>query len=298
MDKSNFFSELKTHLFIELYFRKRNLPLLESFRGKKHLFESYGLNNECVEIVRTILKNLRHDSRIIRIAVDSSFVDSIVVYFTEGVGWSAGYAPSRTKIDSNGRFSEITVYVNPFSIDSDTLETSLIHEITHAYQDYNLRKKGSSLSVNINKRVDYSKLSDEYINSDDYHIRYMAKILYLLNGYEKGAFISELKMSLKGRHFDTVDEVMVYLRGTDTYFQFEKVIDVCNNILNRFDYGYVNAANKILGVNFNTVNQFRKWFNACVYRVQKKLEVVIPKIAAENITMTEMMIPRDFINFD
>ena len=134
MDKSNFFSELRTHLFIELYFRKRNLPLLESFSGKKHLFESYGLNNECVEIVRTILKNLRYDSRIIRIAVDSSFIDSIIVYFTESVG-SAGYAPSRTKVDSNGRFSEITVYVNPFSVDSDTLKTAIIHEITHAYQD-------------------------------------------------------------------------------------------------------------------------------------------------------------------
>ena len=132
---------------------------------------------------------------------------------------------------------EILDYFDKSLIPKTTLvKTALIHEITHAYQDYNLRKKGSSLSVNINKRVDYSKLSDEYINSGDYHIRYMAKILYLLNGYEKGAFISELKMSLKGRHFDTVDEVMDYLKGTDTYFQFEKVIDVCNNILNRFDY--------------------------------------------------------------
>lgn len=297
MDKEDFYYNLRTHLFIEMYFRERKMPLVESTMDKNALYESYGFNQECANTVREILKNINTGTNVSEINIGNSFVDKIVLYFTKNVS-SAGYVPNRSVVGKDGRFSEITILVNPFSINQNTLKVSLMHEITHAFQDYNLRQKGVSLSGQINKRFDYGKLTDEYINSDDYHIRYLSKILYLLNGYERGAFFSELKMSLKGRWFDTIEEVMQQIRNTDAYYQFERVIEVSKEIASRFDYGYVNAANKIMGTNFRTPNQFSKWLLNMVYKVEKKLERLIPKIAAEYAKMYETMIPRDVIRFD
>lgn len=286
MRYTDFENGLRQHLFIEIYFKHRNLLLIESQKDIKLVCESYGVNREVIDIANEIENNLNLNKKINIINVNTSFVDKITVYFNTSVE-EAAYWPEKSELDENGKYNNMVIVINP-NVDKDDLFTCLVHELTHAFQDYNLRLKDTDLTTQM-KKHNYFRINSEYIKSNDPYIKLMAKILYIFNGYKKGAFISEIKSSLKDKYYFTIEEVMTDIKNNQAYKMFIKSLELCDEIVNSGNYGYMNAASKITGKQFNTYNQFSKWLNGISYSMSKKLERFIPKIAGEHVKMVETM---------
>lgn len=290
---SDFLNTLRTHIFIEVYFKRRGLALVESKLDKTNLYETYGLNIEVERLADLLISSINkyqlQNGKLLKIHSNVTFVDEAIVYITNAKSVDAAYWPEKTVVDNNGKFKQIVIILNPDFLNNDNIKPALLHELTHVYQDYNLRLKGKNLYQRMDKVSNYGKLTSEFLKSEDYHERYLSKILYLLNGYEKGAYISELKGMLLNKDFLEINDVVDFIKNSVTFQNFDKVCSMAEQIAQRSDDAYLDAVNKITGLDFKTYNQFSKWLMRKVYKVRRKLERIIPKIASDYANMVEIM---------
>lgn len=107
---------------------------------------------------------------------------------------------------------------------SDVIE-SLIHELTHAYTEWNLRLKGLTLMSGEKNSVKtaeyYEKLTDE-MNDDNIG----AYFLYLLYGHEKNAFFSMIANTV--RKYNSWTEASEALKKDKAYKEYLGLFAVCS----------------------------------------------------------------------
>jgi hypothetical protein len=291
-------NDIITHTFIELYYsyggwlitEERSLPT----KGKKALFENYGVFDGCEETSKYIANNVfALKDNINRIELQpkylSGITDKIVVNIVDsGNSINASYMANNKPLTHDYKFESITINVKrnlPYS----TMNLCLMHELIHAYQDYNLRVKGSSL-YDKGKNSDYFNVRN-FIGNDDEILNQLSLSLYFIDSSETGAIMSELKGEINNRsggNFRNITDAIDFLKTTRPYKIYSSVYDFMlylNHIKNDNNASSVvfNAANKILPDKFNTYNQFLKWFSHKVIYAKKKADTLLPKIACEYI---------------
>ena len=191
-------SPLITHIFIEAYFNHDGLLTeehLKSSEERKQLFESYGIFDGCKEAAEeietaVIFKN-NDNSPVITVSPKSlTFVNKVTVYLiSEKIGKGA-YDETKTKVNKDGTFDEIVIYLNN-DTSSKEMITTLMHELTHAYQDYNLRKKGKSLGGQ-GKKVGYdiTMVSVHGEKNNGQLTNNMVTLFYMLKQFERSELLT------------------------------------------------------------------------------------------------------------
>lgn len=301
---------LITHTFIEFYYRGgQGLIINEQlFEGKdrKNLLEAYGVPSGCEEtagkLARMII-NLLPAKNIEFEATDLNFVENINVFVEDGLTTNAIYIPDETIVADNGLFKSINIYINS-SITNDyyDLFVYLIHELTHAKQDNDLRIKRSGIKQEINK-IGYSKHSKILPNAEDIK-KHLGNLLYYLNQYEKGAFVSMLRGKcerVKDNIFSNISEAIGFLKTTGPYRTYEIIHTLAEY------YGNVNQSEeqkeKIMSVlkeisdyNFPSFKDFSKWVNTRANKVLSKMDEVIPKMACDYLKIRSGLAPAKYLS--
>lgn len=284
---------LRQHLFVEYYF---NGGLIKE--GRDFLFEGFGIFKGCFELAKEIYSKIvgRDSDDNILIKSNLNWLDYIVIEIDEKSD-DFGYISNRTILNTNGSFYKIIISVP--KVTNYNFMGSIMHELLHAYQDYNLRKKNTSL---LSKNID-SKYFDNYrLGSDENDkVSYIiSKLLYYLNYYEKNAYIASLTGLLYGtdKEFNTVNDVFNFVKSTNIYKNYQ----ILNSFVEQIEW-VRNSGNEDLkkkisqevskrsNLNFKNFGQLVSFFRNKINQITLKINKEIPKIIHKYFSLPETMIP-------
>ena len=311
--KDIIYEDFRSHVFIEYFYGNDKAFIKEQLiKDRKKLFESYGLFDNCTGIAQKVYNTIKSfpKSSILHVPVGHKFVDVIKVTITSDNENGASYQPNKCEVDNNGRFNVLVINIDKSLIKSHKkLLGSIMHELMHAYQDYNLIQKGYSLK---DRMTDYGYYSNEIGKYEDDEIKdTVSWLLYYLNGYERGAYISDIRGQLEGcrKVFNNISEVIDFIKNTDTYYNYEVIFqygkqilgitdsDVKNTVLKYFNDLSLKKEPNVENI-INTTKKFkdydmlRRWLKNRLSAVKRKFETVIPKMAYDYLTMNEIISPQ------
>lgn len=308
-------TDLITHLFIEAYFNRKGLLTEEHFlygEERKQLFESYGVFDGCEEAAEEILdviqshlqKNGNGNATVYCYPESLSFfTEEVVIRLSEDFRYCAYSHGFSNFNDKDGRFSFIYLKINP-KLERSTLLVALMHELTHAYQDYNLRIKGSSLTQ-VAKKEGYSKTARYMSMGRDDMIGEVSRVMYLLNQFERGAYMASLlgivKNILQQHQFENIRDALEYIKNNSTvlknYNTIKSYVDAFESYGNyaHLDDGIterlLDVANEVSGYKFKTYKEFVVWITSRMNKVLRKIDKYLYVIIDKYLTVNEYMLP-------
>ena len=285
---------LATHCFIEFFYRKGNKIINEhnSPLSIKQLNESYGLFDGCHEIAKEIYDNIKNkefydgNARMVSIPMKNEWIDTIdvLIYSDNNTSFAASYNPSSKLIHTtNGiQFCPLKLSVN---INADNIIVYLMHELTHAYEDYNRRtKKQASIT---DKALSNGYFINKNLGAFDDDRKYLSYLLYYLTDFEVNAYLSQIKAELIScnKPFVNISQLVEYLKNTKAYLTYSVIEEYVEYFSNISDKGYQNQIMKWISqlsfLKFKSYKHFVKYIQKRFFTLKRKIDVFVPKIAYE-----------------
>lgn len=210
------------------------------------------------------------------------FFNVLYIDFKEGYGAMASYLPKLSNYDKEHNcFDKIVIYMDVDMIDEyPKLTSSLIHELTHAYEDFKKREKGLDITLDkLSKDKTYINICKSVENSKTSLDRDISVMFYMLNNSEKNAFVSEFSSILDG-YFEketviSYNEALKLFKEKDVYTVLLKSIAILNNESN-YDY-IVNKYNEIYNKSLHKTRCIKLLKNK-VTKMFNKITETLPKI--------------------
>lgn len=187
-------------------------------KGSNHwlVFEKAGTYNGQIKFAVDIAKELYRDLKYNKIlkynrdtlidkGLENIFFKDIVIVYSPTKN---SYYAARENFDNDSKlFDEVKIYINSAeNRDYKDILTSLVHELTHAWEDYNRHLDGvDSLYKLTNKDSKYAISSLEEYNSEeveDILKELVKKFDYLSTSFERNAYASELRAYLEANRED------------------------------------------------------------------------------------------------
>ena len=284
---------LETHLFIEFYYNHNNGFISEQINtnNKGLLLEEYGVFPGFEEISKSVVHGLKQGKTLFRIKqtdyVDSSGkrkpypIRTIEILNDENLDDRMAYVPSLSKFSENGTIDKLVILKSSELTIDNTIIPLLMHELTHAIEDYGLNQSGKRLSSELRKSgyFDYAN-----INSKDAK-QLISDIFYFLNKFETNSYITQLngELSQYNGQFRSFKDLYAYLKSLPVYRKYMEMTDIAYNLTDdsipeKSKYMILDIVNSISNYKFTTYNQFIKFLENKLYKLKRKLYKVIPKI--------------------
>lgn len=292
------FEDTRKHVFLEFFYRTDKRFLLEHF-SKTNLNEAYGVFDGCEELSDYICDELGkgYVTNPMQINVNNEWVKDIKISFFDNAtnDYDASYAPVGSKI-TNGQFEPLVLNVGFDSLyNRNELKVALMHELTHAYEDYNRRENGKDSLVDVGEKFGYFKnISGSYKTKNE---EYVSSLLYYITSFEKNAHIAQFVGELRNNpnRFKSVEEVTNFLKQTEIYTTYEAVNSLIEELLDFTDKDFQNYIMKIFkkysNYNFKNFNQLCKWLKKKQYEIQRKFNTLIPKITYDYLSHGNLLQP-------
>lgn len=210
------------------------------------------------------------------------FFNVLDIVFKESYGAIASYLPNLSKYDKEHNcFDKIVIYMDVDMIDEyPKLTASLIHELTHAYEDFKKHEKGLDITLDkLSQDKTYINICKSIENSKSSLGREISVMFYMLNNSEKNAFVSEFSSILDG-YFEketviSYNEALKLFKEKDVYTVLLKSIALLNND-NNHDY-IVNKYNEIYNKSLHKTRCIKLLKNK-VDKMFNKVTETLPKI--------------------
>lgn len=305
-------TNLITHLFIEAYFKTKGLLTEEHFlygKEREHLFESYGVFSGCEEGAEEIINELEkcQDSEETEIYLSPPslqfFTKTVKIIFTYDKN-ICSYNHKQSIFGNDGKYNCIVLKINP-NMPRWTLLTNLMHELTHAYQDYNMHLKGYSGTEHA-KHTGYAKTAYYMMNEkDDVLTVMMSRLMYQLNLLERGAhmtsLLSKTKEMLERHEFKNIKQAMDFIKNNSVVIQnyctIKEYADMFTSADNEeLQKEYLQIANKVSDYGFKNYNSFAKWVRKRTDSVLRKIEKNLYMIVDKYLVISEYMLPSNVAN--
>ena len=286
---------LRTHIFIEFYYRNGNKFLNEhnSKLSFREVNESYGVFNGCETLAKEIYNRLKElklqnrERRIITLELENNqWIDSIDVmaYVDEQSNTGASYKPSSelALYGNRNKFSPLELTVN---LKSKNIVVNLMHELTHAYEDYNRRIKGKKSMID--RALESGYHLNKHVGNYDNEKKYLSFILYYLTDFEVNAHLSQLKGELQNcdKYFVNIQQIVDFLRKTDVYERYSLIksyIDFFSSISNENSQSIVLSwVSDLSNLKFRTYKNFVNYINKKYDKIERHMNRFIPKITYE-----------------
>ena len=185
------------------------------------ILEDAGLYKSISQIIKYILdqikKNPTSKTYVINYFNDF-FIDEIKIEFIEE---DCDDAKSTIPIFLNDKKHLDSIYIKLYVIRKNLVTYSiikelLIHEIQHAWEKYNRMLK------NTNTRSDeiffkselYDKISN-FKDGENVGSRFVRQVLYLMTGYERNSFISQIYAEIMDEEIDSPNELLKRLKTSN-----------------------------------------------------------------------------------
>lgn len=145
--------------------------------------------------------------------------DTICIRFVKGNDeYTAMYDDKSSTYAFNGN-SFTNIYIN-IDIECKKSIKYIAHELKHAYQDLQLQKNGENMYL---KTLKSENSKYTYSIDDDDILRTMKYVLYILDGYERSAYISELNGLLSDKKFTDITKAFDIIYKSDIYKQVKRM---------------------------------------------------------------------------
>lgn len=167
------------------------------------IYEKYGEYDGCNELAKYIANLIYEKKSDIDLTyndvchIENIVFDKMHIRFKEGKEYAEYIIENTGNISDTGRLSYVEIYIQNNSHNIPKLTSMIEHELMHIYNDYMLYQKGIHTFLELFSSETYKKYRD--FNSQYYHtsVRELKLALYLLNEYEKNAFIAQLCSEIK-----------------------------------------------------------------------------------------------------
>lgn len=280
--------------------------------------EKYGVYNGQVDFVVQIAdyieKNLFLTSNdeleieilgddLVKEKFENVFFDRLIIKYQKSIK-NSGYISLKNNFnEKTKRLKQVSIYLTDNDIKRNYKNTvsTLIHELTHAWEDYN-RIITNNLTLNdlISKKIRY-KENIKQNNSDNFYKALSKQIEYHLSSFEINAFLSELNASLyKNKDkIDNYSDALNIFKNDEIWISYITLHSALNDLseiqLSKFTMIY-NDVNK---TDF-TENKLLKKLNNRFEKVFRKILTNVPKIYYDYYTnnkVNESLIVRANIGY-
>lgn len=265
------------------------------------IYEKYGQYNGCYELSSYICyKIINSNDNIIEIYYDDvKNIDNIVfnkliieVYRNYHVNKANYKVLEESTFDKETlKFTEVIIEV--FIKDCKDLHSIISHELTHLYNDFIIQKIGCKTFFDLFNTNDY-KISKEYIKTNKASgVRKLNHAIYLLNEFEKNAFMSQLideietiKNEFQDKNIKTANQIYTIVKSLDIYKAYETVGVFINSFYNDELADWIKDEiifewEKMFNEKI-TIHQIFKKLKTKFIKAKNKIESIIPKKIAEN----------------
>lgn len=282
-------NDLAKHMMIEFFNHNGRFGKFDGFYLDENpfdmssVYEKYGVFDECLEISRNIINLIKGNQSEENATYElkpNSLTKKIYVSFEHIPDTIAGYRYKDSIYNKTEKmFERITLVV---SYPEKTGLSSVMHEIQHAKEDLELRKKGKTIE-DILTYYGYGK-NVTYRNNGELE-KAISHILYYLTSFERNAFINSIYAEMKTNKsgFGTVADAVKFIKDTEFYKSYENVLYNCGYFINLNDekkktavLNYVNSKSNLY---FGSYHKFRNWLKSKITEYRKKFNTIIPKMA-------------------
>ena len=207
--------------------------------------------------------------------------------------FTARYRLDNVNLSDSGLLEDVCIYigVKEYSRYRENYVDVLVHELTHAFNNYNLIIHGASSIYDMIKDIDYDRMRDFYAHNVPSIIRELRRSLYILQPYEKNSFISQLianvkelieKGEIEEKRNLTSSEIMDYIRKTDIYKAYKDI----SILISLYKNGELTESeiksiedeyNKIYKTNNKKCKHIMHILEVLMNRAIYKIENVLPK---------------------
>ena len=264
------------------------------------IYEKYGEYEGCYELAKYIADKLNENKSDIDIYYDDvKDIDNIVFDHLHinysNIGNYGDYVVKKTgELSSTNRLSYVEMNIYDDLKNHQRTISIIEHELTHIFNDYKLYQKGLKTFLDLFSNVAYER-SKEF-NSDRYKfsVREFKRAIYLLNEYEKNAFIAqlcseirELKKSYQNSNYIDANKMYDMIKDLDiwkAYFEIGKFIVRYNEgKMSIKDQNYIVDEWKQMYDEDITIDKIFKKLEKKFIKTKNKIEsIVVKKIAEEH----------------
>ena len=207
--------------------------------------------------------------------------------------FTARYRLDNVNLSDSGLLEEVCIYigVKEYSKYRENYVSTLVHELTHAFNNYNLIIHGASSIYDMIKDIDYDRMRDFHAHNVPSIIRELRRSLYILQPYEKNSFISQLIANVKElidtnqieqKRNLTSAEIMDYIRKTDIYNAYKDISILVflykNGELSESEIKSIeDEYNNIYRTNNKKCKHIMRTLEFLMNRTIYKIETVLPK---------------------
>ena len=274
------------HLAIE--YKENNLY------SKNHIIlEKYGVYDGCEELAQFIsdkvekegMDNQYEFTKDELLKFSNIFFEKIIIDIDTFEDKGGEYLDNE-ELNSNLLFDEVIInlYLNENHLNK--VKETLMHELTHAYNNYIMILKGDNGYIKTSKSLLYQNIQKPSSNDNEFLLK---KALYLLLGYEKNAFFAEIKdeLSQNKEQIKTPYDALNILKKSLIYQAYKnldkQINDFFDNKLSENDIKEIETAYIKITQEKKTANQIFKTLRSLSKKTLKKLDNQLPKLCIENL---------------
>ena len=218
---------------------------------------------------------------------NSKWIDSleIMIYYDENSNTGASYKASSQIVKSVNHRRKYLPLKLSVNLASNNIVINLMHELTHAYEDYN-RQINDKPSIT-DKALENGYYLNNSVGNYDYDKKYISYILYYLTDFEVNAHLSQLKGELQNcdKYFVNIQQIVDFLKKTDVYKRYSVIksyIDFFSNISDEKSQSIVLSwVSDLSTLKFRTYKNFVNYINKKYNKIERHMNRFIPKIAYE-----------------
>lgn len=261
--------------------------------GRRIVNEKYGIYDGCEEladfIIKDVWKNIDIDGQY-EYTKDqlknfkNIFFHKIVIDIDTSCD-DGGECDDNIDIGNDLLADEIWINIYNDDPTKSSLKGTLMHELTHLYNNYMMLLKGDQNFIKTSRSVMYRNIID---TSSVGLERDLKTALYFLLGYERNAFVAQLKAELED-HKDKINtprEALEILKNCPVYKTYISVNNLIRlRIENSADTDTIaNLYRQITGYTGNESSiKILKRLKAQSDKALKKFNTIIPKLCVESL---------------
>ena len=194
-----------------------------SYSSNHVILEDTGLYKNISQIIKSILNEIKKNPTSKTYVINDFndfFIDEIKIEFIEE---DYDDAKSTIPIFLNDKKHLDSIYIKLYVIRKNLVTYSiikelLIHEIQHAWEKYNrmLKNTNTRSDVIFFKSELYDKISN-FKDGKNVGSRFVRQVLYLMTGYERNSFISQIYAEIMDEEIDSPNELLKRLKTSNIY---------------------------------------------------------------------------------
>ena len=264
-----------------------------SYSPNRVILEDAGLYKNISQIIKLILDEIKKNPTSKTYVINDFndfFIDEIKIEFIEE---DYDDAKSTIPIFLNDKKHLDSMYIKLYVVRKNLVTYSiikelLIHEIQHAWEKYNrMLKNPKTRSDEIFFKSElYNKISN-FKDGENVGARFVRQVLYLMTGYERNSFISQIYAEIMDEEISSPNELLKRLKTSNIYNKFiyfnNWVYAYYDNVLtDELIDNIVNEYNHIYKTNKNEKEVFKHLSKICDKSINQ-LEKTLPKICVKKL---------------